>query len=244
MTEPGSTRVAAGLFDAGRSFVPPVSLDPGRTALVVVDMQYHDAHPDGCFNVAMERIDPGSMSYFNHRTETVTVPAIARAVSAFRARGLPVIHLVLGSEHQDYRDLDGRFRDWILAVESASGTSGLFWTGNPDFAIRAELAPAASELVVRKTSFGAFNGSRFEQELRTRSLSSLVFTGISTNCCVESTVRDAAERGFGCVVVDEATADYQEDAHLASLRALAFNHARVLGSVDELLAALDSGRPL
>lgn len=55
------------------------------------------------------------------------------------------------------------------------------------------------------------------------------------------TVRDAAERGYGCVVIGEATADYDEYAHEASLRALAFNHCRVVESVDTVLDAIVNG---
>lgn len=226
------------------SFVPPVSLSRSDSALVVVDMQYHDAHPKGCFNLAVDAIHPGSMDYFNQRTETTAVPAIARLLAAFRERGMQVVHLRLGSQFEDYRDLAPRLRQWVRAVEEKSGMDRLFWAGHPDFAIREELAPRGDEAVVDKTTFGAFNGSNIEEVLRARGIRNLVFTGISTNCCVESTVRDAAERGYGCVVVDEATADYDEPAHVASLRALAFNHARVVASGAEVVEALDTGTPL
>lgn len=231
-------------FDIQDSFVPPVSLAPATTALVIVDMQYHDAHPDGCFNVAMDKIQPGSMDYFNARTESTTVPAIVRLLEAFRSRNMQVIHLMLGSAHEDYRDLDPRLREWVQAVEARSGMRHLFWSGNPDYAIRDELTPLESEIVVAKTSFGAFNGSEFDSIARSVPLTSLVFVGISTNCCVESTIRDAAERGYGCVVIDEGTADYDEFAHVASLRGLAFNHARVVEKVSDVIAALDTQSPL
>lgn len=226
------------------SFVPEVYPRESDTALVIVDMQYHDAHPEGSFNLAMDKIQPGSMDYFNARTESTTVPSIVRLLDAFRQRGLNVVHLRLGSRFKDYRDLDARLRQWVRTVEARSGIEGIFWTGNPDFAIRAELQPAESEVVVDKTTFGAFNGSDLHSVLTTLGMSNLVFAGISTNCCVESTVRDAAERGYGCIVVDEATADYDELAHRASLRALAFNHARVVATVAELVTALDSHRPV
>lgn len=226
------------------SFVPPVRVSTSDSALVVVDMQYHDAHPKGCFNVAVDTIHPGSMDYFNTRTETTTVPAISALLQGFRERGGQVIHLRLGSQFEDYRDLDPRLRRWVRTVEEKSGMDGLFWAGNPDYAIRDELLPEADEVVVDKTTFGAFNGSDIDEVLRARDIRNLVFTGISTNCCVESTVRDAAERGYGCVVVDEATADYDEPAHVASLRALAFNHARVVATGTEVIAAVDGGRPL
>lgn len=226
------------------SFVPQVRLSAADSALVVVDMQYHDAHPRGCFNLAVDAIHPGSMDYFNARTESTTVPAIAGLLAAFRERGLQVVHLRLGSQFEDYRDLDPRFRQWVHTVEEKSGMDRLFFSGHPDYAIREELLPEGDEAVVDKTTFGAFNGSDVEKVLHARGIRNLVFTGISTNCCVESTVRDAAERGYGCVVVDEATADYDELAHVASLRALAFNHARVVRTAAEVVTAIDQHRPL
>jgi biuret amidohydrolase len=235
---------ATKFFDVQSSPVPPVTVRPGDTALVIVDMQYHDAHPDGAFNVAMDRIEPGSMDYFNERTETLTVPSIARLLRFSREAGLQVVHLMLGAEDRQYADLTPRLREWVLSVERRSGVADVFWAGHPDFRIRSELAPADGEAVVRKTAFGAFNGSDIDDQLRQRGIRSLVLTGISTNCCVESTTRDAAERGYGCVVVDDGTADYEPEAHAASLRALSFNHARVVRSVDDVMRACEDGRPL
>jgi nicotinamidase-related amidase len=129
-------------------------------------------------------------------------------------------------------------------VERRSGVADVFWAGHPDYRIRSELEPVEGETVVRKTAFGAFNGSDIDEQLRQRGIRNLVLTGISTNCCVESTTRDAAERGYGCVIVDDGTADYQPEAHEASLLALSFNHARVARSVDDVMRACEDGRPV
>ena len=68
----------------------------------------------------------------------------------------------------------------------------------------------------------------------------VVVCGISTNCCVETTARDAADRGYAVVIVDEGCADYDEAAHDASLRAFHFNFGRVVRSPDDVLAAVDA----
>ena len=65
-----------------------------------------------------------------------------------------------------------------------------------------------------------------------------MITGISTNCCVETTARDAADRGFGVAIVDEATADYDAAAHDAALRAFHFNFGPIFRTVDDVLAAV------
>ena len=83
-----------------------------------------------------------------------------------------------------------------------------------------------------------------EQVLRELGVESLIVTGISTNCCVETTTRDAADLGFGCVVVDEGTADYDAEAHDAALRALYFSFARILGSAEDVVAALEEAHVL
>ena len=231
-------------FDIQDSLVPPVSLDPAHTALVVIDMQYHDSHPDGAFNVAMEKLKPGSMTYFNQRTEDTTVPAIERLLAAARKCGIEVIYLTLGSRYADYHDMDGRQQQWIKTLEERSGITKILCSDNPDHRIREELAPLPGETVVPKTTFGAFNGSNLDTVLAELDIASLIVVGVSTNCCVEGTIRDAAERGYGCVVVSEATADYDKYAHDASLRALAFNHCRVVEKVDTVISAISIGEHL
>ncbi len=231
-------------FDIQGSLVPSVSLDSAHTALLVVDMQYHDAHPDGAFNVAMEKLQPGSMTYFNQRTEGTTVPAIKKLLAAAREYGIRVIYLTLGSLYSDYRDMDARQRQWITTLEDRSGIAKIFCSDNPDHRIREELAPLPGEIIVPKTTFGAFNGSNLQAVLTEHNIASLIVVGVSTNCCVEGTIRDAAERGYGCVVISEATADYDEYAHEASLRALAFNHCRVVEKVDTVISAIAGGEQL
>lgn len=231
--------MATGLFfDYGRTFVQPLALVPERTAVVVVDMQYHDASIDQGFNLAMDRIAPGSMDYFNGRNEGQVIPAIRELLAYWRERDLPVIYLTLGSEHRDYRDLPPRFRAWVQQLERESGIKDIFWTGNPAFAIREELAPLDGETVIRKTTFGAFNSTDIERTLRNMGIDELVISGISTNCCVETTARDAADRGFGVAIVDEATADYDEPAHDAALRAFHFNFGPIFRTVDDVVSAV------
>lgn len=229
-------------FDLGESFAAPIEWRPERAALMVVDMQYHDASPDHGWNLAFERISPGSMDYFNERNENVVIPAIARLLATWRERGWPVVYLTLGSDHQDLRDLPPRLRAAVRELEARSGVHDMFWSGNPAFAIRRELAPRDGELIVQKQTFGAFNSVDLEPILHERGIDTLVTTGITTNCCVETTARDAADRGFQVAIVAEATADYEEAAHDASLRAFHWNFGPVLASVDDLLAAV-SGHP-
>lgn len=224
---------------------PQVSLSPdARTALLVIDMQYHDASPERGLNAAWERIEPGSMDYYNERLRETTVPSIARLLPFFRDHGMPVIYLVLGSRHRDLRDCPPRFRDWARNIEQRAGIEDLLWSGNPDFAILDELAPHDGDTVIRKTANGAFNSSRLDDTLQWMGVSNLVITGVITSACVETTARDAADRGYHTVLVDEATADYDPDMHAATLRAFGFNLGRVAGTAEEIMDAIRSGKKL
>jgi nicotinamidase-related amidase len=115
--------------------------DCAATALVVVDVQYSDAAPDRGWVKACEAIEPGSMRYYLERLERTTIPAIRTLLDAFRRAGRPVIHLATGSAYRDMRDCPARFREWSRMLERAGGIQDLWWTGNPDYAIREEVAP-------------------------------------------------------------------------------------------------------
>lgn len=228
-------------FNQELTYIKPVSMNCREsTALLVVDMQYHDASPDHGFTLALEKVKPGSMRYYIDRLENQVVPNTARLLEHFRRARMPVVYLVLGSAYQDYRDLAPRFRDWLRAFEHDSGIQDIFWEGNPAFAIRKELAPSPTDVVIRKTTFSAFNSSDFGEYLRYSRMTNLVITGVTTNACIESTARDAADRGYGCILVDDGTADYDRQAELATLQSFYFNFGRV-GSTDEILKAIDAG---
>lgn len=218
--------------------VPAVTVDPARSALVIIDMQYHDAWPERGLTAAIEKKVPGSMAYYSERLTSTTIPAIEHLLKAWRAAELPVIHLVFGSDYRDLRDCPGRIRGWMRNMEEISGLSDVFWSGGEDFEIIAPLAPAPGEMVVRKTTNGAFNGSNIDDLLRQTRLDTLVMCGVVTSACVETTARDAADRGYGCVLVSDACADYDSDMHEATMTAFALNFGRVVQTPDEALELL------
>lgn len=222
--------------------VPKVDLGArDRMALLIIDMQYHDAAPDRGLGRAWAAIAPGSMDYYNDRLQTKTVPAIRALLDFFRAERLPVIHLVLGSDYQDLRDCPPRFRNWTRNLEAATGIRDLWWSGNPDFQILEELAPIDGETVVKKTTNGAFNGSELDPTLARMGISTLVITGVATSACVDTTARDAADRGYDCVLVSDALADYDPQMHDATLRAFALHFGRVADTAAEVITAIRHG---
>jgi nicotinamidase-related amidase len=128
----------------------------------------------------------------------------------------------------------------VAKLERDSGVKDIFWSGGKDYEVLADIAPVAGETIVRKLTMGAFNSGNIDTVLRSMEIVSLVVTGVSTNACVETTARDAADRGYATVIVDEATADYDQAAHDATLRAFHFNLGRVVRSSDELISAFES----
>ena len=223
--------------------VPSVDLSArNRMALLVIDMQYHDASPHRGLTRAFEKAVPGSMRYYSERLEDTTVPAIRNLLDFFRAEELAVIHLMVGSEYRDLRDCPARFRNWTRNLERMTGSEDIWWAGNPDYAIIEELSPVGDETVVKKTTTGAFNGSRLDDVLQCMGLSTLIITGVVTSACVDVTARDAVDRGYDCVIVDEATADYDRDTQEATLRTFALHFGRVVATSKELVEAVQKSK--
>ena len=94
----------------------------------------------------------------------------------------------------------------------------ILWTGNPASRVRDEFAPQEGDTIIHKTAFGAFTSSTMDETLRSMGLDTLIVTGIATNCCVSTIIRDAADLGYGCVLVEECTADYDPVSPFWSLR--------------------------
>jgi nicotinamidase-related amidase len=226
-------------LDDMAAIIPGVDLsDPARTALMIIDMQYHDAWPDRGMTAAWEARFPGTMRYYGDRLRTTTIPAIQSLLSLFRAEGRPVIHVVIGSDYQDLRDCPPRFRNWARNLEATVGIDDIWWSKNEDFAILKELEPQPDETVIRKTTNGAFNGSEIDRVLQRMGISGLVITGVVTSACVETTARDAADRGYDCILVSEACADYEAEMHDATLKAFRYYFGRVVETADDMINAL------
>jgi biuret amidohydrolase len=216
--------------DYAHQFNPGFALDPHAVALVVVDMQYASGSRDHGLGRNLKARGQESLgAYRFDRIERTVVPAIQRLLAFFRARGLRLVYLTVGSELPDYSDLLPHMRAF---AESARNTRG-----NPEHEILDALAPRPGEAVLNKTTMSAFHSSGFERLVRTWGVEQLLFTGISTNSCVEGTARDAADRGFRCLLVEDGCGAASQALHDATCA----NFARLLGRVAtsaEVLAEL------
>jgi biuret amidohydrolase len=218
--------------DYAGQFNPGFRLDPARVALVVVDMQYASAsRHEGLGRLLKDQGREGQGTARFDRIESVLVPTIQRLLGAFRDRGLRVVYLTVGSELPDYSDLPAHMRPMAEAVGNTRGRR--------EHEILDALAPRPEEPVLNKTTMSAFHSSGFERLLRAWGVEQLVFTGVSTNSCVEGTARDAADRGFRCLLVEDGCGAASPALHAAACH----NFQRLLGRVDgsaAVLAELDA----
>lgn len=227
-----------GLEDWPRPLADAV-IDPDATALMIIDMQNYDTRPDRGLGIIMHRDFPDMAEYYYDRVQNVVVPNNVRLLEHFRATGRPIVFVTVGPELPDGSDMIPRRVRRIRRQSSATGVDVTFADGSSDHAIIDELAPREGELVVNKTSAGAFNSTAIDQTLRNLGITGLVMTGVSTNTCVETTARDASDRGFESVLVEDACASFEEESHVATLRTF----ARMFGEVwtaDEVIRRLSA----
>lgn len=205
-------------------------LDPGRTALIVVDMQYATGsrhHGLGRQLMEVGRLEEARWRF--DRIEGVVVPNLRRLLSFFRAKGLPVIYLVTGAERSDFADMPPHMRVLARSTNNRVGTR--------EHEVLDEIKPVPGDIVLRKATISAFTSTGLDALLRALGVTDLVFVGISTNMCVDTTARDAADRGYRCLLVEDACAAAKEEYHRFAL----LNFQRLFGRVgttDEVLAEL------
>jgi nicotinamidase-related amidase len=220
------------LYIAWRPPFPEPRLDPAHTALVVVDMQYRDAHPEGALFDQVRAAGFGEqLGYFRDRLELI-VPNIRRLQDAFRAAGAEVIHLRIQSLTQDGRDRG--------VSHKKLGHAGA--PGSRDTEIVPELVPIGDEIVINKTAGSPFISTNIAYVLRNLDIRNLVVTGVVTTGCVLTTVTDGADSGFHVVLVEDACGALLPEMHWAAVRIMRDVYAKIL-STDEVTARLAAPLP-
>ena len=216
----GAPSTSAVPADYAHQFNPSFTLDPGKTALIVVDMQYASGSRDHGLGRALKARGQEVLGAWRFdRIERTVLPIIQRLLAFFRQHRLRVVYLTVGSELPDYSDLPLHMR---VFAESVGNTRGA-----REHEILDALAPRPGEAVLNKTTMSAFHSSGLERLLRSWGTEHLLFTGISTNSCVEGTARDAADRGFRCLLVEDGCGAASQELHDATC----VNFARLLGRV-------------
>jgi nicotinamidase-related amidase len=211
--------------------LPNIDLVRGATCLLLIDLQYLDAHPDwGIGKKAQLQGRSEQLDYYFQRLRAVTLPAVQALLSAFRAQGLPVIHAHVESRSKDGREVGWRHKHLGLVVPAGSKESQFL----------PEAAPQLGEIIVGKTTSGTFASTDLDLMLHNMGVEILVVGGVTTNNCVESTIREAADRGYRVIMVDEATATFTPELQAAAIKNVDrnFGVVRTVGDVAEELAKL------
>jgi nicotinamidase-related amidase len=180
-----------------------------RAALVVIDMQ-RDFLEEGGFGAALG----------NDVTRLqVIVPALQRLLAAWRARGLTIIHTREGhapdlSDCPPAKRLRGKPG---LRIGDVGPMGRILILGEPGNDFVPELEPEPGEIVLPKPGKGAFCETGFDALLKERGITHLFITGVTTEVCVQTTMREANDRGYECLLVEDGTESYFPEFKAATL---------------------------
>ena len=201
-------------------------------ALVVIDMQ-RDFAEEGGFGASLGN---------DVSRVTRIVPDVKRLIEGFRAAGLPVIH-TMECHRPDLSDLPPAKRDRgapTLRIGDDGPMGRILIAGEPGTAILPELAPVNGEIVIEKPGKGAFYATPLGDILKDKGISQLVFAGVTTEVCVQTTMREANDRGYECLLVEEATESYFPEFKAAAIAMIRAQGAIVgwTAKLDDVLEAI------
>ena len=204
-------------MDRTSAFEATLKLVPGKTALLVVDMQRAFLDPGEAMEVPAAR---------------TIVPQIQSLLALFRGQSLPVVFteftyaettpLLVGQLHPEHR------RAAADAPRGFGRPSSSCLLGEANVHVVSDLAPRGDELVVTKHYYDGFNGTPLDQALRARDITHLVLTGTMTDICVLATVVGGMNREYRMTVVEDATATLSPEIQHAALDVIRRAYARVL----------------
>lgn len=182
-----------------------------RTALLVIDMQNDFCAPGG-FGEKLGNDVSAARSI---------IPVLVDVLRAARDCGMTVVHTREG-HLPDLSDCPpsklARSRRQGAGIGDPGPMGRILVRGEPGHAIVPELAPLPGEPVVDKPGKGAFYRTELQDMLRRRRIESLVLTGVTTHVCVHTTLREANDRGYDCLVLEDATAAFDPADHEAAIR--------------------------
>jgi nicotinamidase-related amidase len=191
----------------------PYPFAPGKTALVIIDMQRDFVEPGG-FGASL-----GNDVTLLH----TAIGPIANLLAAWRARGWPIVH-TREAHKADLSDCPPAKRlrgDPTLRIGDDGPMGRLLIRGEPGTSIIEALAPQAGELVIDKPGKGMFWATGLHDMLLAQGVTHLVFTGVTTEVCVQTSMREANDRGYDCLLVEDATESYFPEFKAAALAMIA-----------------------
>ena len=214
-----------------RAFMPERPVHPERAALVIIDMQYATGSRQGGLGRKLTADGSTLGDYRFDRIERSVLPCTLRLREMFNRLQRPVLHVTLGAARPDGADAPVHIRQLLVEFKN--------YVGSREHEILDELKPLPGEHVLRKTTIGAFASTNIDSLLRALGCEQLYMAGVSTNMCVETTAREAADRGYLVTMVEDACGTTHEDLHHVTLR----NFQRLFGrvrSTDQALAEMQT----
>ncbi|HZA91448.1 MAG TPA: isochorismatase family cysteine hydrolase [Gemmatimonadales bacterium] len=191
------------------SLPTPFSFSFERTALIMIDMQRDFLEPGG-FGASLGN---------NVARLQAIVPAASALLECCRAAGMLIIH-TRECHAPDLSDCPPAKRNRgapSLRIGDPGPMGRILVRGEPGAEIISELAPLDSEIVIDKPGKGAFYATSLDEDLAMRGITHLLITGVTTEVCVQTTMREANDRGFDCLLVEDATESYFPEFKAATL---------------------------
>jgi nicotinamidase-related amidase len=207
------------------------SLRHADTALLCVDMQYLDAAPGfGVFaDAAASGVPLEAQEYYFDRLKYTVLPNVRRLQDAFRRFDLEVIHTRIQSHTSDGRDRSPGHKRLGLHAPP----------GSKEAEFLEQVAPQGDEIIINKTASGVFNSTNIEYILRNMQITGLFVTGVYSNECVSTAIRDACDLGFHVTLISDGCATVTPELQKATITTMKDRYARVL-SAKEAIEELDT----
>ncbi len=205
------------------------SIKQKNIALLCIDMQYLDAAEGyGVFkDVTGSGISPESQEYYFRTLRDIVFPKVRKLQDAFRDHKLEVIHIRIQSLTQNGRDRSNGHKNLGLLAPP----------GSKEAEFIEAVAPRGDEIVINKTASGVFTSSNLFYVLKNLEIDSLWVTGVYTEECISTTVRDASDLGFLVTLIEDGCTSVTPERHDFTIATLKDRYTRILtadAAIDEL----------